>query len=80
MIEEKSKKVGLVQENKAVQQQLKKERQDQEKLISSLKRKERNLAAQISKKEKQAQEIDQEIDRLISLLLRWPASELVFKT
>ena len=65
LIEEKSKKVGLVQENKAVQQQLKKERQDQEKLISSLKRKERNLAAQISKKEKQAQEIDQEIDRLI---------------
>jgi septal ring factor EnvC (AmiA/AmiB activator) len=35
LIEEKSKKVGLVQENKAVQQQLKKERQDQEKLISS---------------------------------------------
>src|SRR6056300_347346 len=44
LIEEKSKKVVLVKENKAVQEQLKKERKDQENLIQSLKRKERSLA------------------------------------
>src|SRR6056300_340267 len=65
LIEEKSKKVVLVKENKAVQEQLKKERKDQEKLIQSVKRKERSLATQISKKEKEARAIDQEIDRLI---------------
>ncbi|MDA9879594.1 peptidase M23, partial [Flavobacteriaceae bacterium] len=65
LIEEKSKKIGLVAENKEVQQQLKNERKNQQNLIASLKRKERNLASQISKKEKQAREIDKEIDRLI---------------
>ncbi len=65
LIEEKAKKVTLVNENKEVQDQLKKERINQESLIKSLKRKERNLAAQISTKEKQARAIDKEIDRLI---------------
>ena len=65
LIEEKSKKLVLVEENKTVQEQLKKERNDQENLIKSLRRKERSLAAQISKKEKEARAIDREIDRLI---------------
>jgi len=65
LIEEKSKKLVLVEENKAVQEQLKKERNVQENLIKSLRRKERSLAAQISKKEKEARAIDKEIDRLI---------------
>ena len=65
LIEEKSKKVSLVNENKAVQNQLKKERENQEKLIQRLKRKERSLSAQISKKEKESRAIDKEIDRLI---------------
>lgn len=65
LIEEKSKKLVLVEENKAVQEQLKKERNAQENLIKSLRRKERSLAAQISKKEKEARAIDREIDRLI---------------
>jgi|TARA_A200000159_G_scaffold10248_1_gene8713 septal ring factor EnvC (AmiA/AmiB activator) len=65
LIEEKSKKLVLVEENKAVQEQLKEERNVQENLIKSLRRKERNLAAQISKKEKEARAIDKEIDRLI---------------
>ena len=65
LIEEKSKKVTLVDENKSVQEQLKKERISQERLITSLKRKARNLNAQISKKEKEARAIDQAIDRLI---------------
>ena len=47
LIEEKSKKVTLVDENKSVQEQLKKERISQERLITSLKRKARNLNAQI---------------------------------
>ncbi len=65
LIEEKSKKLVLVEENKTVQEQLKKERNAQENLIKSLRRKERSLAAQISKKEKEARAIDREIDRLI---------------
>ena len=65
LIEEKSKKVSLINENKAVQNQLKKERENQEKLIQRLKRKERSLSAQISKKEKESRAIDKEIDRLI---------------
>ncbi len=65
LIEEKSKKLVLVEENKAVQEQLKEERNVQENLIKSLRRKERSLAAQISKKEKEARAIDKEIDRLI---------------
>ena len=65
LIEEKSKKLVLVAENKTVQEQRKKERNAQENLIKSLRRKERSLAAQISKKEKEARAIDREIDRLI---------------
>jgi septal ring factor EnvC (AmiA/AmiB activator) len=65
LIEEKSKKLVLVEENKTVQEQLKKERNAQENLIKSLRRKERSLAAQISKKEKEARAIDREINRLI---------------
>ena len=65
LIEEKYKKLVLVEENKTVQEQLKKERNAQENLIKSLRRKERSLAAQISKKEKEARAIDREIDRLI---------------
>ena len=65
LIEEKSKKLVLVEENKAVQEQLKEERNVQENLIKSLRRKERSLAAQISKKEKEARAIDREINRLI---------------
>ena len=55
----------MVEENKTVQEQLKKERNAQENLIKSLRRKERSLAAQISKKEKEARAIEREIDRLI---------------
>jgi len=69
LIEEKSKKLVLVEENKTVQEQLKKERNAQENLIKSLRRKERSLSAQISKKEKEARAIDREIDRLIRVAI-----------
>ena len=65
LIEEKAKKTNLVEENSTVQLQLIKERKEQEALIKTLKRKERNLNTQISKKEKQTRAIDKEIDRLI---------------
>ena len=65
LIDEKAKKVVLIEENRNVQEQLVKERKAQEDLIKSLKRKERSLATQISKKVKKTKEIDKEIDRLI---------------
>lgn len=65
LIEEKKKKEVLIAENRAVQVELKKEQKNQEALINSLRKKERSLAAQIAQKEKQAKEIDKEIDRLI---------------
>ena len=65
LIAEKEKKEELIKENRLVQSQLKNEREQQQGLIRTLKRKERSLAAQISKKEKHARAIDKEIDRLI---------------
>src|SRR6056300_238624 len=65
LIDEKEKKTLLIKENRAVQQKLAEDRKEQESLIKVLKRKERSLAAQISKKEKQSNEIDQAINRLI---------------
>ena len=65
LIEERQKKVTLINENKQEQAQLEKENISQQILIKSLKQKERNLSLQISKKEKQARTIDKEIDRLI---------------
>lgn len=65
LIDEKAKKIVLIEDNRNVQEQLAKERKAQEDLIKSLKRKERSLATQISKKVKKTKEIDKEIDRLI---------------
>jgi len=65
LIQERKKQVTLINENKEVQEKLKKERISQQSLIISLKKKERKLSLQISKKEKQARAIDKEIDRLI---------------
>ena len=65
LIQERQKQVTLISQNKEVQEKLKKERISQQSLIISLKKKERNLSLQISKKEKLARTIDKEIDRLI---------------
>jgi len=48
-----------------VQEELQKERNRQQNLIKTLKRKERSLAAQIAEKEKKRKAIDREINRLI---------------
>ena len=65
LIEEKTKKISLVEDNRAIQKQLSKERKEQEALIKTLRRKEKSLNTQISKKEKQTTAINKEIDRLI---------------
>ena len=65
LIEEKTKKISLVEDNRAIQEQLSKERKEQEALIKTLRRKEKTLNTQISEKEKQARAINKEIDRLI---------------
>lgn len=62
---EKADKIILIEENRFVQQQIEKERKDQQSLIDALERKERSLASQISKKEKQKKLIDRQINRLI---------------
>jgi septal ring factor EnvC (AmiA/AmiB activator) len=63
--QEKATKLSLIEENRAVQKELEKERSQQQNLIKTLKRKERSLAAQIAEKEKQRKAIDREINRLI---------------
>ena len=65
LIEEKTKKISLIEDNRAIQKQLSKERKEQEALIKTLRRKEKSLNTQISKKEKQTTAINKEIDRLI---------------
>jgi len=65
LIDEKATKLALVNENRAVQEELQKERNRQQNLIKTLKRKERSLAAQIAEKEKKRKAIDREINRLI---------------
>ena len=65
LIEEKTKKISLVEDNRAIQEQLSKERKEQEALIKTLRRKEKSLNTQIFKKEKQTTAINKEIDRLI---------------
>ena len=65
LINEKTKKGLLIDENRDVKRKLDNDRKDQEILIKRLKRKERNLITQILKKQKQTKEIDQEISRLI---------------
>ena len=65
LINEKTKKGLLIDENRDVKGKLANDRKDQEILIKRLKRKERNLITQILKKQKQTKEIDKEISRLI---------------
>jgi septal ring factor EnvC (AmiA/AmiB activator) len=65
LIQEKATKLALIEENRAVQEDLEKERNQQQDLIKTLKRKERSLAVQIAKKQKQRKAIDREINRLI---------------
>ena len=65
----KSQKEKLIEENKDVKQSLTKEKQQQDNLFNSLLKNQKDYAAQINKKEKQAKLIDNEIQKLIRLAI-----------
>ncbi len=65
LLKQKTKKQGLVEENKKAQQILMDERKSQQRLIRSLKFKSRSLSANIKEKQRKAIAIDREIERLI---------------
>ena len=65
----KSQKERLIEENKDVKQSLTKEKQQQNNLFKGLLKNQKDYAAQINKKEKQAKLIDNEIQKLIRLAI-----------
>ena len=65
----KNQKEKLIQENKDVKQSLTKEKQQQDNLFKGLLKNQKDYAAQINKKEKQAKLIDNEIQKLIRLAI-----------
>ena len=65
LIVQRKEKQKLIDENKVVQRQLEGELGTQRELVSSIKRKESQYAAQIRRKQKESDEIDRQIDRLI---------------
>ena len=69
LIISKSQKEKLIEENKDVKQSLTKEQQQQDNLFKGLLKNQKDYAAQINKKEKQAKLIDNEIQKLIRLAI-----------
>jgi septal ring factor EnvC (AmiA/AmiB activator) len=65
----KSQKERLIEENKDVKKSLTKEKQQQDNLFKGLLKNQKDYAAQINKKEKQAKLIDNEIQKLIRLAI-----------
>ncbi|MAP81773.1 MAG: peptidase M23 [Aequorivita sp.] len=65
LISQKKTKQSLIAENKAAKAQLTAERKDQQALIATLKKDESKFASQIRKKQKEADAIDKQIDKLI---------------
>ena len=65
----KNQKQKIIEENQAIKQSLSKEKKQQDDLYDSLMRNQKNYAAQINKKEKQAKLIDNEIQKLIRLAI-----------
>ena len=65
----KSQKEKLIEENMDVKQSLTKEKQQQDNLFKGLLKNQKDYAAQINKKEKQAKLIDNEIQKLIRLAI-----------
>lgn len=62
---QKKDKIALVNENKKVQQELLKEKEQQQVLVTNLKKEEGKYVAQIKDKEKERSRIDKQIDKLI---------------
>ena len=65
----KTQKEKLIEENKDVKQSLTKEKQQQDNLFKGLLKNQKDYAAQINKKEKEAKLIDNEIQKLIRLAI-----------
>ena len=65
----KNQKQKIIQENQDIKKSLSKEKKQQDDLFDSLLKNQKNYAAQISKKEKQAKLIDNEIEKLIRLAI-----------
>jgi len=65
LIEQKNEKQLLVEENKIARTRLNQEKKDQEALVATLKKDEGKFAAQIRKKQKEADAIDKQIDAVI---------------
>ena len=65
LIEQKNQKQLLVEENKITKARLANEKKDQEGLIASLKRDEGKFSSQIKSKQKEADEIDRQIEAII---------------
>ena len=65
----KTQKEKLIEENRDVKQSLTKEKQQQDDLFKGLLKNQKDYAAQINKKEKQAKLIDNEIQKLIRLAI-----------
>ena len=65
LIEQKKTKQKLIAENEVAKSQLTEERKNQQALVATLKKDESKFASQIRTKQKQADEIDRQIDALI---------------
>ena len=65
LLEDKKKKQILIDENKLAKTKLSKELEDQNKLVSALKKDGGKYASQIRKKQKEANKIDKQIEKLI---------------
>ena len=65
----KNQKQKIIQENQDIKKSLSKEKKQQDDLFESLLKNQKNYAAQISEKEKQAKLIDNEIEKLIRLAI-----------
>ncbi len=65
LIEQKKTKQKLISENELTKKSLTEERKDQQALVATLKKDENKFTAQIRTKQKQADEIDRQIDALI---------------
>ena len=62
---QKKAKQKLIAENEKERLSLEKERQEQEKLVNSIKKDKKKIAAEIKKKQQESRTIDRQIDRLI---------------
>ncbi|WP_167598373.1 murein hydrolase activator EnvC family protein [Leeuwenhoekiella sp. ZYFB001] len=65
LIDQKEEKQQLIAQNKREQEKLEDEKKQQDALIATIREKESSYAAQINKKQAEANRIDREIDRLI---------------